>query len=216
MTLLEFAQGPGLRWAILIMVAGFCARLVFSLTMGREQDLYWARKEFGLPGERWKFDSFLMHAGLLIAIFGFAPHILLIRDLTGVQWPSLPISVVWFAASATVIAMLWLLAYRLSERTRRELATVDDLLSWIMVFAPTVTGMLAFPHLGGASIFGPYAMLLTVHLISVEALMVYLPFGKLMHLILMPLFRSALFIGSLRRKRRRSIVALPAPSTKRR
>jgi nitrate reductase gamma subunit len=199
MTLLEFTEGPGLRWAILIMTAGFCARLVFSILVPREQDLYWARKEFGLPGERWKFDSILMHAGLLLAIFGFAPHILLIRDLTGLQWPSLPISIVWFAAAATVIAMLWLLGYRLSDRTRRELTTVDDYLSWILVFAPVVTGMLAFPHLGGGSLFGPDAMLLTAHLMSVELLMVYLPFGKLMHLILMPMFRAALFVaGSLR------------------
>jgi len=193
-TLLEFAQGPGLHGAILVMVAGFCARLVFAIAMRREQDLYWAHKEFGIPGERWKLDSFLMHGALLIAIFGFAPHILLIRDLTGVHWPSLPIAIVWFAGAATLIAMLWLLAYRLSERTRRELSTIDDYLSWVLVFSAVATGMLAFPHLGGGTILGPYAMLLTAHLLSVEILMIYLPFGKLMHLILMPLFRAALFV----------------------
>ncbi len=201
MNLLEFAEGPGLRWAMLVMVAGFCGRLVFSIIVRRDQDLYWAHKQFGIPGERWKLDSFLMHGALLVAVFGFAPHILLIRDLTGLQWPSLPIGVVWFAAATTVIAMLWLLAYRLSERTRRELATVDDYFSWLLVFAAVVTGMLAFPHLGGGSIFGPYTMLLTAHLLSVELLMVYLPFGKLMHLILMPLFRGALFIASPWRNR---------------
>jgi nitrate reductase gamma subunit len=201
MNLLEFAEGPGLHGAILVMVAGFCARLIFSIAMRRDQDLYWARKEFGIPGERWKLDSFLMHAALLVAIFGFAPHILLIRDLTGLEWPSLPIAIVWFAGAATLIAMLWLLAYRLSERTRRQLATLDDYLSWALVFAAVATGMLAFPHLGGGSILGPYAMLLTAHLLSIELLMIYLPFGKLMHLILMPLFRAAIFIARPLRRR---------------
>jgi nitrate reductase gamma subunit len=206
MTLLDFAQGPALHAAMLVMVAGFCARLAYSIAMRRDQDLYWARKQFGIPGERWKLDSFLMHGALFVAIFGFAPHILLIRDVTGIGWPSLPIGMVWFAAATTVIAMLWVMAYRLSERTRREFSTLDDYLSWTLVFAPMVTGMLAFPHLGGGSAVGPYAMLLTAHLLSVDLLMVYLPFGKLMHLILMPLFRAAIFI------RRWLLGARPAPN----
>lgn len=199
MNLLAFAQGPGLRWALVVMVAGFCARLVMVLAMRRDQDLYWARKQFGIPGERWKFDSFLMHAGLLAVIFGFAPHILLVRDLTGGGWPSLPIGIVWFAAAVTVVAMVWVLGYRLGDRARRQLSTVDDYLSWILVFAVVVSGMLAFPHLGGGSLIGPSALWLTAHLLSAELLMVYLPFGKLMHLILMPLFRAALFVARIAR-----------------
>jgi hypothetical protein len=55
---------------------------------------------------------------------------------------------------------------------------------------PLLTGMLAFPHLGGASLTRPYAALLTAHLLSVEALMIWLPFGRLAHLVLMPLLRG--------------------------
>ena len=53
-----------------------------------------------------------------------------------------------------------------------------------------MTGMLAFPHLGGASLTRPYAALLTAHLLSVEFLMIWLPFGRLAHLVLMPLLRG--------------------------
>jgi len=55
---------------------------------------------------------------------------------------------------------------------------------------PLVTGMFAFPHLGGASLAPPYAALLTAHLLSVEFLMIWLPFGRLAHLVLMPLLRG--------------------------
>ncbi|MGH7905086.1 MAG: hypothetical protein ACREP6_00495 [Candidatus Binataceae bacterium] len=200
MTALTFAQGPGLHWALVLMAAGFCARLIIVLALRREQDLYWARKEFVFPRERWKFDSFLMHAGLLVVIFGFAPHILLIRDLTGIGWPSAPIGIVWFFAAITVVAMLWALGYRLSDPLRRKLTTIDDYLSWTVVFAPVVTGIIAFPHLGGGSIIGPFTFWLTAHLISAELLMIYLPLGKLMHLSLMPLFRSTLFLARIARR----------------
>jgi len=53
-----------------------------------------------------------------------------------------------------------------------------------------ITGLLAFPHLGGASLTPPFAALLTAHLLSAELLMVWLPFGRLAHLVLMPLLRG--------------------------
>jgi len=43
--------------------------------------------------------------------------------------------------------------------------------------APLATGMLAYAHAGGA----PYETLLGVHILSVAALMIWFPFGKLMH-----------------------------------
>jgi len=69
-------------------------------------------------------------------------------------------------------------------------ARLDEFFSWLVVLMPLVTGMLAFPHLGGASLTRPYAALLTAHLLSVELLMIWLPFGRLAHLVLMPLLRG--------------------------
>jgi nitrate reductase gamma subunit len=195
--LLDFAQNRGLHWAMVVMVAGFCARLVIAVVARPEADLYWARKAFSVPGERWKFDSFAMHIGLFVAIFGFAPHIQLVRAITGLGWHPLPIAVVMFAGAVTVITMLWLLAYRFAEPNLRKLSTVDDYLCWAFVFAPVVTGLAAYPHLGGGFIFSPSVFWLTLHLLSVELLMLYLPFGKLMHLVLMPFFRAALFAARL-------------------
>jgi nitrate reductase gamma subunit len=69
-------------------------------------------------------------------------------------------------------------------------ARLDEYFTWMVVLTPLVTGMLAFPHVGGASLMRPYAALLTAHLLSVEFLMVWLPFGRLAHPVLMPLLRG--------------------------
>ena len=69
-------------------------------------------------------------------------------------------------------------------------ARADEYFTWTVVMMPLVTGMLAFPHLGGAALTRPYAALLTAHLLSVEFLMIWLPFGRLAHLVLMPLLRG--------------------------
>lgn len=188
---LAFARGPGLHWALMIMTFGICWRIAVLALATPERDVYWARKQFWLRRERRQIESYVMHAGLLIVLLGFSPHILLIRALTGYGWPGLPIGLVWFAAAVTVITMIAVLLYRPSLEKPNDLRTkLDEYFSWLIVFVPMVTGLLAFPHLGGASLTPPYAALLTAHLLSAELLMVWLPFGRLAHLALMPLLRG--------------------------
>ena len=61
----------------------------------------------------------------------------------------------------------------------RLLSRVDDYLSWLLVFLPVLTGIL----LSGETV-ASYGTLLALHILSVELLMVWLPFGKLMHVAL--------------------------------
>ncbi|MGH7781122.1 MAG: nitrate reductase [Candidatus Binataceae bacterium] len=199
-SVLDFARGPGLHWALIILVFGFFWRLANFVTRGSERDLYWARKGFHPPAQRWHLDSYAMHAGLIIATLGFVPHILLVRELTGISWPGLPIAVVLFAGVVTIVAMLSLLAYRFSAREPSAFSAFDDYFSWIVVFAAVVTGMLAYPHVGGAALTAPYRALLSAHLLSVELLFVWLPFGKLAHLALMPLGVAAVRGGRILRQ----------------
>jgi len=60
---------------------------------------------------------------------------------------------------------------------KRLISNFDDYFSWFVTFAPLATGLLAFSHLAG----WPYERLLAFHLLSVELLLVWFPFGKLMH-----------------------------------
>lgn len=200
MNLLEFARGPAMQWALAIAVAGMCWRLGSFLAHPEGVDLHWSRKGFHVPRRRWQIDSYVMHAGMLTVVFGFAPHILFIHELIGIGWPAIPTGVVLFAAALTVTAMVAVLTNRLVESEPSGFSAFDDYFSWLVAFSAVLTGLLAYPHLGGASFARPYSALLTAHLIAVEALLIWLPFGKLAHLVLMPLLST---VSLLRQRARR-------------
>jgi len=191
MNALDFARGPGLHWALALLVFGFFWRGANFIFRRGDRDLYWMRKPLHVPSARWQLDSYAMHAGLAVVILAFAPHILLIRELTGLGWPGLPIAVVLFAGAVTIMAMIAVLVHRIFEHEPSAFSAFDDYFSWTIVFVAVATGMLCYPHVGGSAIIAPYRLLLTAHLLSVELLMVWLPFGKLGHVAMMPLARAA-------------------------
>ncbi|HVN29751.1 MAG TPA: hypothetical protein VMT64_14745 [Candidatus Binataceae bacterium] len=196
MDLLEFARGAGLHWAMVVMVAGFFWRGVHFLIRRGKRELYWARKGFHIPRLRPHLDSYAMHAGLLIVLFGFAPHILFIRAILGVGWPSLPIGIVLAAAVISLAAMAAVLMHRMIAAEPSIFSVFDDYVTWAVVFIAMLTGLLAYPHLGGSSVIPPHASLLTAHLLAVEGLMMWLPFGKLIHVAFMPMLQIAEMIGN--------------------
>jgi len=197
MTLLEFARGPAFQASVLILIAGVAWRLVAIILLRRRPQF--AEPRHGLPariggGAATILSRFVprrtfwpriavsvvlsatFHIGLAIIVFGGAPHILLIHQLTGLTWPSLPRGVISLVSGVTLACMIALLIRRLNHPVLRLLSTADDYLSWLLVFLPVLTGIL----LSGETI-GGYATLLALHIISVELMMIWLPFGKLMH-----------------------------------
>jgi len=194
MNLLDFARGPGMRWALVIMVAGFFWRGADFVLRRSDRDLHWARKGLHVPHRRWQIDSYAMHAGLLVAMFGFAPHILFISTLSGLSWPSLPTAMVLVAAVVSLLSMVAVLAHRMTMREPSLFSAFDDYFTWSAVFIAMLTGLMCYPHSGGTSALSPYAMLLTAHLLAVELLMVWLPFGKLIHVAFMPLLQAAVAV----------------------
>src|ERR1700733_9869156 len=197
MDTLDFVRGPGLHWALVIMVAGSCWRAAdFALRRG-DRNLHWARKGLHVPNQRWQLDSYAMHGGLLIVMFGFAPHVLFIGALTGLQWPTLPIAIVIIATIVSLAAMVAVLIHRMMTREPSIFSAFDDYFTWSAVFVAMLTGLLCYPHVGGAPMLRPYAMLLTAHLIAVELLMIWLPFGKLIHVAFMPVLQMAIVVRRL-------------------
>jgi len=197
MDALDFARGPGLHWALVIMVAGsFWRTADFALRRG-ERNLHWARKGLHVPDRRWQLDSYAMHGGLLIVMFGFAPHMLFVGALTGLQWPTLPIAIILGAAIVSLASMVAVLIHRMMSREASIFSAFDDYFTWSAVFVAMITGLMCYPHLGGAPALHPYAMLLTAHLIAVELLMIWLPFGKLIHVAFMPILQMAVALRRL-------------------
>jgi nitrate reductase gamma subunit len=208
MTLLDFARGIGLQVAVLVMVGGLCWRVAGILLLRRRPQ--YALSRASLPGRigggvamiftrsipRRTFWprigvsvalSTVFHVGFLAIVLGGAPHILVIHQITGLSWPNLPKGLVVVISGLTLASMIALLIRRIVHPVMRLLSTMDDYLSWLVVFLPVLTGIL----LSGETI-GSYATLLALHILSVELMMIWLPFGKLMHGVLVFASRGAM------------------------
>lgn len=192
--LLLWARGPGLTLATGIMVAGIVVRLLEIFLMGRKANLATARGSAMAGGlgtlvrrsipdqgtlKRSAFtvvSGYVFHIGLFIVIFLFVPHILLLKSVFGISWPGLPSNIVDAVTVITIIALLAVLAHRLMDPVLRLLSGFSDYLVWFVTILPLITGWMAFNRVG---LSGP--ALLSMHILSVELLMVLFPFTKLSH-----------------------------------
>jgi nitrate reductase gamma subunit len=192
--ILTWARGPGLALALAIGLFGIVLRIIEIQALGRKADL--AKPREVTPGSGWRtilsrslpppgmmkrapltyIGGYVFHIGLAIAVFGFAPHIELIKGLFGVRWPGLPNLVVDLATIAAIIAMVAVLVGRLGDPVKRLLSGFGDWLAWALTFVPLATGYAAFHHM-----LAEYTLLLAIHVLSVDLLLALLPFTKLFH-----------------------------------
>lgn len=207
MELLQFARGPALTVAIAVFLFGVLWRLVGVLLLEWRRIHATPRKGtppapiaalsavFSKMAPHATFlktslfsvvNSYVFHIGLAVSVLAFAPHILFIKSLTGLSWPSLPSNVVLAVGVVTAASLLAALAHRLANPVQRLISRVDDYLSWALTFLPVATGIAAVAHIGG-----PYETVLAVHILTVCAFLIWFPFGKLMHAFLFVLSRGA-------------------------
>lgn len=195
MTLLEFARGPGLQWSLWILVAGILWRIAGTVFLNAKHDISRARRDKAmldglkvvatrsLPAhvfeKRIRFQhlsGYAWHIALFVSVLFFAPHILFFESVLGFGWPGLPNSIILVTGAIALAILVALLIRRATHPVQRLISNADDYISVLMVIFPLVSGILAFAHIGA-----PYQTLLAIHLLSVEAMFVWFPFGKLMH-----------------------------------
>ena len=203
-SLLDFARGPAFVVALAMLFFGIVWRLAGIVILRRPKDhseprvasgrlrglrmiftRSWPRREFRERVLHWDIVSYLFHIGYAVAVLGYIPHILVIRNLIGIAWPGLPGGVIAFAAGISAAALLALLAHRLSSPVLRRISNFDDYFSWLVAFTPLVTGMMAYYNIGDS-----YQLVLGLHILSGDILLAWLPFGKIMHVILFALSRG--------------------------
>ena len=192
--LLTWARGPGLVLALGICIFGVILRFAEILALGRKPDLAPPRQDSA--GSGWRtmltrslpppgmlrrapltyLGGYVFHIGMAVAVFFFVPHIELFRGLLGLRWPGLPNPLVDIASIAAIAALLALLAGRFVDPVKRLLTNAGDWLAWALTFAPLITGYAACHHM-----FENYTLTLALHILSVELLLVVLPFSKLFH-----------------------------------
>ena len=206
MELLEFARGPALTFAITVFIAGIIFRIVSLLFMwrtkdssegsAREQPVFVAaikeiaRRMWPLPTYKQRslfqlINGYVFHIGLAIIVFLLLPHILFFKDLFGLYWWHLPNNVVYAISIVTLISLIAALMMRMANPAQRIISTFDDYFSWLVTFLPVLSGIVATTHLGAR-----YETLLGLHILSVCLLLVYIPFGKIMHFFLVFVTRS--------------------------
>ncbi len=205
---LTWVRGTGLNLALAIFVLGVVWRLIEIYGLGRKQDLSAPRDVPGASGWHTIYrrsipppgmlkaspisyvGGYVFHIGLALVVFLFAPHIALIASLIGKGWPGLPSQVVDFATVVTMAAMVAVLVDRITKPAKRFLSTFGDWFTWALTFLPLLSGWLAVHHL-----LLPYTLMLALHILSVELLLIFLPFTKLFHAF--TVFGSRWFNGTV-------------------
>ena len=193
--LLLWMRGAGLQIASAVFVVGMVYRMLHLVLIGRKKSLAeprgseWAgglrtmwRRSFVLPrlSPRGRFTvvaGYLFHLGFFVTLFFLSQHIALFRAVFGFGWPAMPRGVIDIAAVLSIAAMVALLAHRLVDPVKRLLSDFQDYLSWTLSFLPLLTGFMLLREIGFE-----YVTLLTLHIASVELLLVIAPFTKLAHM----------------------------------
>ncbi|MCL4744697.1 MAG: hypothetical protein KJZ83_04705 [Burkholderiaceae bacterium] len=215
MDLLDFARGPALAVSIAIFVIGTLWRMVSILRRPRMPDLsvpregapskiaggfaaivrgMWPRREFGQAALVTTINGYVFHIGLALVFFAYAPHIAFIRRITGLSWPALPDGVMYLAAGATMISLLVALWFRLNDAVLKRISNADDTITWTVTFLPLLTGMAVMAEPSSGLLAQQevlYRGPLAIHLLSLELLLIWFPFGKLMHAFLFAFSRAA-------------------------
>ncbi len=191
---LTWVRSTGLNISIGIFLLGMLWRLFEIYSLGRKPDLAVPRHRTGASGLHTMYRrsltspriygssalgyvaGYVFHIGLFIIVFLFAQHIKLIHALTGLSWPGLPAQFIDATAIVTLATMLLVLAERINKPVKRFLSTFGDYAGWALTFLPVLTGYLASRHL-----LLPYTAMLALHILSVELLLIFLPFTKLIH-----------------------------------
>jgi nitrate reductase gamma subunit len=219
MDMLDWARGPLFYAALTVFVLGVAWRL---LTLGRlpaspaaapprkpfgAADAFraalarmWPRQGMASSATLATFNPYVFHIGLVLVFFGYAPHIAFIRHLTGFGWPALPDYVMYLSAAATIVSLLMALMFRLTDPVLRKISRADDMLTWLVTMLPLLTGMGVVGEPSSAILAQHHVLYrgpLAIHLMSVELLLVWFPFGKLMHafLFLPARMQLATFMG---------------------
>jgi len=190
--LLEFARGPALAVSAAVFAAGLAWRPygIFrrptraAHPLPRRTDLAAGglRAVFAkmLPPKQVRIrgaqmaNAYAYHIALALIAFGFAPHIAFIARHLGIGWPALPDALTYLATAVAIVGLIAALAARLSDGVLRLLSNFDDYFSWAVTMAPLLTGMALLP-------MPAEPVPLAIHLLSLELLLVWLPFGKLAH-----------------------------------
>ncbi|MBI1422504.1 MAG: hypothetical protein GC149_03485 [Gammaproteobacteria bacterium] len=206
--LLAWLRGTGLQISIAVFFLGLVFRIVQNIVAGRARNFSVARgSQFG-PGLRTiltrsipqsgmshrsyftHIAGYIFHIGLFLTLFFLSEHILVFKHLLGFGWPALPTVIIDIVALLSISALVALLLHRLLDPVLKQISDYQDYLVWLLTIAPLVTGFLVFHPMGMS-----YEKSLVLHLVSINVLLIAIPFTKLSHML--SIFISRWYNGAL-------------------
>ena len=198
MNVLEFATGPALYVALAVFVLGAGWRLIHLVRIKKRVDLSVGRGNNETLGGLWMIASrsinhgpltdriklpianaYLMHLVLFNVIFLAAEHIDIVRETFGFGWPALPELVVRISTYILLASILITAYRRLRHPVLQLLSNFDDWFSLAVTALPVATGLVA------ALAAEPNDTLIGIHVLTFDLLLIWFPFGKLMHAFLL-------------------------------
>lgn len=190
--MLEFVEGPLWLFASAVFVLGVVWRLLRIFLAGSRADIAPSRQS-GVPGalrtivsRSWSAPGFskgatfhlvagyMFHIGLFVLVLFAAPHVEFIEQrLLGFAWPAAPHWVFILSAELAFAGLLLLWLRRVLHPVMKQISTWDDHAAAILIFLAMLSGCLA--------LFKSHDSLRLIHMLTVELLMIYFPFSRLMH-----------------------------------
>ena len=202
----KFLAGPVL-WAIfVIFFGGLIVRIAYLFYLSRKKDriiynhasfswgfksiLHWLLP-WGSSAMRqqpaFTFVVFTFHITLLAAPLLLNAHNILWDEAWGISMWSLPDSLTDAMTCILLVSIIFLAIRRLVRSEVRILTEPWDYVLLGITALPFLTGFLAYHQ------FGPYELVMPMHILAGEILLVLIPFTKLGHMVLFFFTRS--FIG---------------------
>jgi nitrate reductase gamma subunit len=190
--MLEFVEGPLWTFSSLVFVIGVLWRLASIFRRGTRPDMAvprgnpvsgalrtivtrsWTAQGFSKGATFHLIAGYMFHIGLFVLLLFAAPHVVFIEEqLLGFAWEPAPHWVFMLAADFAFAGLLLLWLRRVLHPVLKQISTLDDHLAAILTFVAMLTGCLA--------LLQSHESLRLIHMLSVEVLMIYFPFSRLMH-----------------------------------
>jgi len=201
---LDFVEGPLWYFAALVFVVGVLWRLTDVFRNGTREDLAlslatpqtirwgavrtlftrsWTAPGFTRGATFHLVNGYLFHLGLFILLFWAAPHVAFIEDrILGFGWTPAPHWLFILAADLAFAGLILLWLRCVMHPVMRKISTFDDHAGAILTFLAMFTGCMA--------LLKGHDSLRAIHMLTVEILMIYFPFSRLMHAFTFAISRS--------------------------
>ncbi len=202
----QMLTGPLLWTAFIIFGAGLSLRIIYLIHLSRKKD----RVVYNHADLKWGIKSilhwiipmasasmrlqpvftlmvFAFHISLLAVPLFLSAHNILWDEFIGFTLWSMPDLVADILTVLMIGSGVFLLIRRVVRAEIRILTEARDYALLLLTMLPFLTGFLAFHQ------WGPYRIMLVLHIFSAEVLLILIPLSKLGHMILF--FFTRAFIG---------------------